>query len=124
MGHDQANVGNGAAHGTGQTGKERGSNIDDQADSRNVDTEMPGFFFTGKKQIQARSRSVNRAGSGEEPDSEKPITTLLKRGGEITHQTENHSTEIAGGHGAHEERDGGGKERASADTAETEDSAV
>src|SRR5258708_1477952 len=81
---------------------------------------MQGLVFTGKNQTQARRRSVNRAGSGEEPDSEKPINALRKRGGEITHQPENHPTGVAGGDGAHEEGDDGGKERASDDTAEKE----
>src|SRR5260370_620710 len=88
VGHDQANVADGAAHGDGQTGQERGSNVDDQADSRNVHAKMHGLFFAGKKQIQIGSGCINRAGSGKEPDSEKPINTFLKRGGEIAHQPE------------------------------------
>ena len=51
VGNEEANISDGSANGNGEAGKNRCGDVDDEAHTANIDTEMHGFFFAGEEQV-------------------------------------------------------------------------
>src|SRR6202790_3446395 len=85
---------------------------------------MHGFFLAGEEEMQVGGRGVDSAGGHHETYAENPAQAFLQGSGEIAHQPEGHTAEIAAGQSGHEKHDDGRKKRGADDAGQEQCAAV
>ncbi len=104
-GTSKPDVADGAADGNGQAGKHRCGDVHDQLHAGDVHAEMHGLALAGEQDVQVGGGGQNRAGRGKEAAHQDPQQAVRQRNGEIAHQPEGDSAEIAAGERGHQEHD-------------------
>ena len=71
VGHEEADVADGAADGNGEAGEHGGGNVDDNAHAGDIHAEVHGFFFPGEQEIEIGSGGVDGSGGDEETEAQE-----------------------------------------------------